>query len=142
MSLLDTLFGVGRRRVNSAAFRRPRASKRVSLEERADLHRSKDGTKGTVIVADLSSGGARLSTPLRLGVGEDLTITIASGRTASLTLGCSVVFARAQRGGRIHSDYGVKFVRVKPGDLEKLRGFVAARDDARLGAAPFHMKRV
>jgi PilZ domain-containing protein len=137
MSLLDTLFGVGRRRVNSAAFRRPRASKRVPLEERADLERSKDGTKSTVIVADLSSGGARLSTPMRLAVGEDLTITIAAGRTASFTLGCSVIFALAQRSRRIHNDYGVKFVRIKPGDLERLRGFVAARDDARLGATPF-----
>lgn len=107
------------------------------MEERADLHRTKDGLKSTVIVADLSSGGARLSTPERLAVGEDVTITISAGRSASFTLGCSVVFARAQRAGRIHNDYGVKFVRVRPGDLERLRGFVAARDDARLAATPF-----
>lgn len=136
MSLLDTLFGVGRRRVNSAAFRRPRAFRRVSFEERADLHRSKDGTKSTVIIADLSAGGARISTPLRFTVGEDLTLTIATSRTASFTFGCAVVFAKPQTSGRIHTDYGVKFVRVKPGDLERLRGFVAARDDARHGATP------
>lgn len=137
MSLLDTLFGVGRRRVNSAAFRRPRSAKRVPVEERADLHRSKDGTKSTVIIADLSPGGARISTPLRFAPGEDLTITIAAGRSAPFTLGCHVVFARSQKYGRIHHDYGVKFVRMRPGDLERLRGFVAARDDARHGAVPF-----
>ncbi len=136
MSLLDTLFGVGKRRVNSAAFRRPRTSKRVSMEERADLYRTKDASKHTVIVYDLSTGGARISSELRFAKGEDLTLTISAGRSASFTLGCSVIFAR-QKPGRIHSDYGVQFIRVKPGDLERLQTFVASRDDARHTAPAF-----
>ena len=106
------------------------------MEERADLHRSKDGTKHTVIISDLSSGGARISSELRFARGEDLTLTIAAGRAAPFTLGCHVVFGRTTS-GRIHSDYGVQFVRVRPGDLERLSKFVASRDDARTVAAAF-----
>ena len=136
MSFLDALFGVGKRRVNSAAFRRPRSSKRVSMEERADLYRAKDQSKNTVIVYDLSAGGACISSEQRFARGEDLTLTIAAGRSAAFTLGCSVIFVR-QKPGRIHCDYGVQFVRVRPGDLERLRTFVASRDDARHTAAAF-----
>lgn len=106
------------------------------MEERADLYRAKDQSKNTVIVYDLSAGGACISSEQRFARGEDLTITIAAGRSASFTLGCTVVFAR-QKAGRIHCDYGVKFVRVRPGDLERLRTFVAARDDARHTAPAF-----
>jgi len=136
MSLLDTLFGIGKRRVNGAAFRRPRASKRVSMEERADLYRTKDASTHTAIVYNLSGGGACISSELRFAVGEDLTLTISAGRSASFTLGCTVIFAR-QKPGRIHGDYGVKFVRVRQGDLERLRTFVASRDDARHTAPAF-----
>ena len=106
------------------------------MEERADLYRTKDASKHTVIVYDLSAGGARISSELRFANGEDLTLTISAGRSASFTLGCLVVFVR-QKPGRIHSDYGVRFVRVRPGDLERLRTFVAARDDARHAAPAF-----
>jgi PilZ domain len=106
------------------------------MEERADLYRTKDATKHTVIVYDLSSGGACISSELRFAKGEDLTLTISAGRNASFTLGCSVIFAR-QKAGRIHSDYGVRFIRVRPGDLERLRAFVASHDDARHAAAAF-----
>jgi len=136
MGLLDTLLGVGRRRINGAAFRRPRAHRRVSMEERAELRRSKDGSAHTVILSDLSPGGARIATPLRFAVGEDFTLIIAAGRRAPFTLGCSVVCARGT-GGRLHRDYGVRFVRVRPGDEERLAHFVASHDDARVSGSAF-----
>lgn len=94
------------------------------------MHRIKDGSAAAVILADLSFGGARIATPLRLGKNEELTLIINAGRHQPFEVGCKVVTVRPHA-GRLHFDYGVKFIAVKPGEIERLRKFVSQRDDAR-----------
>jgi c-di-GMP-binding flagellar brake protein YcgR len=110
--------------------RRPRVGARVPMEERAEMHRLKDGTAQSVILADLSYGGARIATPLKLAKNEELTLIVNAGRHKPFEVGCKVVAVRP-RVGRLHFDYGVKFVAIKPGEVERLRKFVGERDDAR-----------
>jgi c-di-GMP-binding flagellar brake protein YcgR len=116
--------------------RRPRVSVRVHIEEHAELHRVKDGSSHTIILGDLSAGGARLATPQRMSEGEDLTLTINAGRKQQFEVGCVIVSVRP-RHGRLHFDYGVKFVAFHPGELERLREFVTSRGDARKAGALF-----
>jgi hypothetical protein len=117
--------------------RRPRVGSRVPMEERAEMHRIKDGSAQSVILADLSYGGARIATPLKLAKNEELTLIINAGRHKPFEVGCKIVAVRP-RVGRLHFDYGVKFVAIKPGEVERLRKFVVERDDARkAGVAAF-----
>ena len=125
MSLLDSLL----RRNVVRSVRKPRAAVRVPIEERAELQRVKDGSAQSVILEDLSSGGARIATPSRLVKGEDLTLVINAGKREPFRIGCAVVTAR-RKTGRLHYEYGVKFTAIRPGDAERLRSFVAGRDDA------------
>jgi c-di-GMP-binding flagellar brake protein YcgR len=132
MGLLDKIF-----KGKGGPVRRPRVTARVPMEERAEMHRLKDGTAGSVILADLSGGGACIATPLKLAKGEGLTLIVNAGRHRPFEVGCRVVSVRPRK-GKLHFDYGVKFVAVKPGEIERLRKFVAERDDARKsGVAAF-----
>jgi len=131
MGILDNIFK-GKPQV-----RRPRIGNRVPMEERAEMHRAKDGSAQSVILADLSFGGARIATPLKIAKNEDLTLIINAGRHRPFEVGCKVVTVRP-RIGKLHHDYGVKFVAIKPGEVERLRKFVVERDDARkAGVAAF-----
>lgn len=106
------------------------------------MHRVKDGSAQAVILADLSPGGARIATPLKLGKNEELTLIINAGRRQPFEVGCNVVVVRP-RVGRLHYDYGVKFVAIRPGEVERLRKFVAERDDARkTSGTPFSSTRM
>jgi PilZ domain-containing protein len=125
-----SLMGIFDRLLRGPRVRRPRSSPRVPIEERAEMHRIKDGSAHSVILADLSHGGARIVTPLQLGKGEELTLIINAGRRQPFEVGCRIVTWR-RRTGRLHHEYGVKFVAVKPGELGRLARFLAARDDAR-----------
>lgn len=126
MGIFDNLF----RASFGKQERRPRIGVRVPMEERAEMHRIKDGSAQAVILADLSPGGARIATPLRLAKNEELTLIINAGRRQPFEVGCNIVRVRP-RTGRLHYDYGVKFVAIKPGEVERLRKFVADHDDAR-----------
>lgn len=136
MSILDKLLwrSFFDRKVSRTAFRRPRAYPRVPIEERAELRRVRDTEPEQVVLVDLSIGGARISTPLRLREGEDVTLVVDPSRRMPFTLGCLVIFSNRML-GKIHGDYGLKFTAVKPGDIERLRKFVAGRDDARRNGA-------
>ena len=133
MGFLDRIF---KARGSRHSVRRPRVSVRVHMEEHAELRRVKDGSAHTVIIGDLSSGGARIATPQRMSEGEDLTLIISAGRRQQFEVGCEIVSVRP-REGRLHYDYGVKFVAFHPGDIEQLREFVASRGDARKAGAQF-----
>ncbi|HXW76056.1 MAG TPA: PilZ domain-containing protein [Candidatus Eremiobacteraceae bacterium] len=109
--------------------RRPRIGARIPIEERAEMHRTKDGSAGTVILGDLSTGGARIASTMRMSKGEDLTLIVNAGRHQPFEVGCRIVTVRPRKG--LHFDYGVKFVAVKPGEVERLRRFLQDRDDAR-----------
>jgi len=98
------------------------------------VRRVRDTQPEQVILVDLSTGGARISTPLKLGEGEEVTLVVDPGRRLPFTFGCAVIFANRMR-GKIHAEYGLKFTAVKPGDIERLRAFVAGRDDARRSGA-------
>jgi hypothetical protein len=131
MGILDRIFK------SKPPVRRPRVGNRVPMEERAEMHRHKDGSAQSVILADLSYGGARIATPLKLAKNEELTLIINAGRHRPFEVGCRVITVRP-RVGRLHFDYGVKFVAIKPGEGERLRTFVVERDDARkTGVAAF-----
>jgi c-di-GMP-binding flagellar brake protein YcgR len=123
MGIFKMFFG---RRVGQ---RKPRLGFRVPIEESARMHRAKDGTSHSVIVVDLSQGGACIATPLKLAPNERLGLSISAGKSP-FEFGCQVVTVR-ERPGRLHFDYGVKFVAVKPGEIDRLRSFIAYRDDAR-----------
>ena len=94
------------------------------------MRREKDVDPQGVILADISGSGARITTPVRLVRGEEITLVVNAGKLQSLTFGCRVVTA-ARKTGRIHFDYGLQFVAVRPGEEERLRRFVALRADAR-----------
>ena len=121
--------------------RRPRVAARVPIEERAEMHRAKDGSAQSVILVDLSHGGARISTPLKLTRDEALTLIINAGRHQPFEVGCRVVVVRP-RHGRLHYDYGLKFVAVKPGEIQRLRTFVAKHDDARKSGLTVRSHRI
>jgi len=127
MSIFDRLL---RRQQSSRTFRRPRASVRVSIEERAEMQRVRDGSAQFVILENLSQGGARIATPSKLSKGEELTLVIDAGKHEAFRIGCCVVTSR-RKSGRLHFEYGVKFVAVRPGEIERLRQFVSDRDDSR-----------
>lgn len=135
MSIFGRIFGSG---AGGAKVRKPRMGSRVSMEERADMVRVRDRSAQSVILVDISSSGARIATPLRLGKDEDLTLTVYAGKQKPFELGCRVVAIRP-RLGRMHFDYGVKFTAVRAGDADRLRAFVTERDDSRKsGHKPFN----
>jgi len=133
MGIFDKLL---RRTTDRGRIRRPRVGVRVSIEERAEMHRVKDGSAQFVILEDLSYGGARIATPSRLGKGEQLTLIINAGKRQPFEVGCSIV-TTLRKTGRLHFEYGVKFVAIKPGEMERLRKFVTERDDSRKSGNAF-----
>lgn len=126
MGIFSRLFGHGR----TGVIRRSRSGVRVPIEERAEMRRNTEPDPQGVILADISVSGARITTPAKLARGEEITVVVNAGRQQPLTFGCRVVTA-ARRAGRLHFDYGLQFVAVRPGEEERLRRFVARRADAR-----------
>ena len=124
MGILEAI--LGRRRPE----RKARVGARVPIEERAEMRRIRDGSEHSVILADLSVGGARIATPLRLMRNEELTLVVSAGKARPFEFGAKVVAERI-RAGRVHRDYGVRFVAIRAGEMSRLREFVAMRDDAR-----------
>jgi len=133
MGIFDKLL---RRTSERARVRRPRVGVRVSMEESAEMHRLKDGTAQFVILENLSYGGAKIATTSKLGKGEQLTLIINAGKRQPFEVGCAVV-TTLHKAGRIHRQYGVKFVAIKPGEIERLRRFVSERDDSRKSGNAF-----
>ncbi len=126
MGFWDLLFKHGA----PAPIRRSRSGVRVTIEERAEMRRAKDASAQGVILADLSGSGARITTPAKLARGEEITLVVNAGRQQPFTFGCKVITA-VRKTGRLHFDYGLQFVAVRPGEEARLRSFVARRADAR-----------
>jgi c-di-GMP-binding flagellar brake protein YcgR len=82
-----------------------------------------------VTLADLSTGGAKVATPHQMAVSDDVKLTVQSGLNRTVEVDCKVVYRR-YRTGRLPIDYGLNFIAVHPGDLEKLQTFMTERDDA------------
>ena len=110
-------------------FRRPRKersarlSQRVAITLRVRLRVGADGPMHSVLLEDLSTGGARISTPQRLPCGRHYLLMIDRDGEPSIAAPCTIVSER-KRAGQLHVDYGLAFCDLGPSSLEKLQSLV------------------
>lgn len=137
MGLFDKLFQASR---DPQRVRRPRAAPRVPIGDRAQLRRPTEPYSLVVTLADLSTRGAKVATSYQMPINDDVTLTIQSGIQRTIDIDCKVLYRR-YRTGRLQIDYGLNFIAMHPGDVEKLQIFLAERDDARKKVAvPYSRK--
>jgi c-di-GMP-binding flagellar brake protein YcgR len=117
----DTLRGAG-----APKSRASRSSARIPIELRVDARLARDGAIHSVLLEDLSAGGARLSTPMRLTKSDVLTIIVETSYGVKVQAVCRIVSVRPRQ-GQLHIDYGVKFVGLREVDAETLRRYVASQ---------------
>lgn len=118
MGIFDNLAG--------AKSRASRTSARIPVEVRVDARLARDGATHSVLLEDLSAGGARISTPLKLAKSDVLTIIVETAYGVKVQAVCRIVTIRP-RTGALHIDYGVKFVGLREVDAETLRRYVASQ---------------
>lgn len=106
--------------------RASRSSARIPIELRVDARLARDGAMHSVLLEDLSAGGARIATPLKLTKSDVLTIIVQTAYGVKVQAVCRIVSIRP-RAGQLHIDYGVKFVGLREVDAETLRRYVASQ---------------
>jgi PilZ domain-containing protein len=106
--------------------RSPRLGARVSMELRVNVRLARDGAVHSVLLEDISTGGAKISTPLRLSRSDVLTLVFDAPRNERLEMICRIISIRP-RPGELHLDYGLKFVSLKPEIADAVRRLVARR---------------
>lgn len=119
MGIFDNLAGAAKSRIS-------RASARIPIELRVDARLARDGAMHSVLLEDLSAGGARISTPMKLTKSDVLTIIVQTAYGVKVQAVCRIVSIRP-RSGQLHIDYGVKFVGLRDVDAETLRRYVASQ---------------
>lgn len=112
--------------LNSNKSRTSRSSARIPIEVRVDARLARDGAIHSVLLEDLSAGGARISTPMRLSKSDVLTIVVETAYGVKIQAVCRIVSIRPRQ-GQLHIDYGVRFVGLREQDAEALRRYVAAQ---------------
>ena len=121
--------------------RSPRLGARVSMELRVDVRLARDGAVHSVLLEDISTGGARITTPLRLSKSDVITLVFIAPRNEKIELVCRIVSVRPLEGA-LHVDYGLKFVALKPAVAHVVRRLVARRQQLQAtGAAAFTSAR-
>jgi len=104
--------------------RAARSSKRIPIELRVEMRVARDGAMHTVLLEDLSAGGARLATPIRMTKSDVITLVVETSFGVKVQAICRIVSIRP-RPGALHIDYGVRFVGLREADAEALRRYVA-----------------
>ena len=124
-----------------AKMRPPRLGTRVPASARVDVRLARDGVVHSVFLEDLSSSGARISTPVRFARNDVLSLRLTNDRGEKLEPICRIASIRPRR-GELHIDYGVKFVGLSAGDTEKIRKHVARQQLLRTaGTTAFSLGR-
>ena len=112
--------------LNAQKNRASRTSARIPVEVRVDARLARDGATHSILLEDLSAGGARISTPIKLTKSDVLTILVETAFGVKIQAVCRIVSIRP-RSGQLHIDYGVRFVGLREQDAEALRRYVAAQ---------------
>ena len=137
MGLLERLFGFNRDHRKQL---RPRANSRVPIGDRAELRRPAETDGRVVKLADLSTAGAKIVTPHQMAVRDDVKLIIQRSLRQSVEIDCKIVYRRF-RTGRLHIDYGLQFIAIRPSDMEALQAFISERDEARKKVAVPYTRR-
>lgn len=103
--------------------RSARLAQRVAITLRVRLRVGAEGPMHSVLLEDLSTGGARISTPQRLPRGKHYLLMIDRDGEPSIAAPCTIVSER-KRAGQLHVDYGLAFTDLAPAALEKLQRLV------------------
>jgi len=114
-----------------AKTRPPRLGARVLADVRVDVRLARDGSVQSVLLEDLSSSGARVSTPARFARNDVLSLRLTNDRGEKIEPVCRIASIRPRR-GELHIDYGLKFVALSAADAEKIRKHVAHQQSLRL----------
>ena len=112
--------------LNAQKSRSSRTSARIPVEVRVDARLARDGAVHSVLLEDLSAGGARISSPMKLTKSDVLTIVVETAYGVKIQAVCRIVSIRPRQ-GQLHVDYGVRFVGLREQDAEALRRYVAAQ---------------
>ena len=121
MGIFDNLPGGGEPKSRAS-----RSSARIPIELRVDARLARDGAVHSVLLEDLSAGGARISTPMKLTKSDVLTIIVETAFGVKVQAVCRIISIRPRQ-GQLHIDYGVKFVGLREVDAETLRRYVASQ---------------
>jgi hypothetical protein len=108
----------------SPKHRSARLGARVPMDLRINVRVARDGAIHSVFLEDLSSSGARISTPMKFSRSDVLSLIVETDKGERLHPVCRIASIRPRR-GELHIDYGLKFVALKPGDAEAVRKYVA-----------------
>lgn len=112
------------------------------MDLRVDVWVARDGAVHSVLLKDLSSVGARISTPVRFARRDVLSLIIETDRGEKARPVCSVASVRPLP-GELHCDYGLKFTAPRPPEIEIIEKFVARQLLVRnAGADAFKIARV
>ena len=120
--------------------RSARLSQRVAIELRVLLRPGNDGDAHSVLLEDLSVGGACVSTPLRLAQGRRYTLIIGQEGEESIAAPCRISSIR-KRQGELHVDYGLAFEGLGSAGREKLLRLVDKFQALRASNAAFSAAR-
>jgi hypothetical protein len=121
--------------------RPPRLGNRVPADIRVDIRLARDGSVQSALLEDLSSSGARISTPIRYSRNDVLSLTLTNDRGEKIEPVCRIASIRPRR-GELHIDYGLKFVALSADDTEKIRKQVARQQSLRTaGTTAFSLAR-
>ncbi len=120
--------------------RAARLSPRVAIELRVLLRAGNDGDAHSVLLEDLSVGGARVSTPLRLSRRNGYTLIIQQDGVAPIAAPCRIASVR-KRPSELHVDYGLAFQGMSGAGREKLRALIDKFQTLRAGNAAFSAAR-
>jgi hypothetical protein len=127
--------------VGKTKTRPPRLGTRVPAVIRVDVRRARDGTVHSVLLEDLSSSGARISTPVRFARNDVVSLTLTNGRVEKMEPVCRIASIRPRR-GELHIDYGLKFVALSAQDAENIRKLVSRQELLRaVGTTAFSLAR-
>ena len=130
MGIFDRLRG------NRQQPRSARLSQRIAVELRAQLRAGSAGELQSVFLEDLSTGGARVSTPLRLSRSARYTLIVDHIAQTQIAAPCRIVSSRP-RPGELHIDYGLAFDALSPAALDKVRKLVDTLQVSRTGSSAF-----
>ena len=135
MGLLDRLTaGKGKTRA-------PRLGTRVPADLRVDVRLARDGTIHAVLLEDLSSSGARISTPVHFARNDVLSLTLTTEGGEKIELVCRIASIRP-RHGELHIDFGLRFVGLSAANAEKIRKHVLRQQSLRTaGTTAFSLAR-
>ena len=134
MGIIDRLRGL------QTKTRSPRLGVRIATELRVDVRVARDGAVHSVLLEDLSTTGARISTPVPLQKRDVLTLVLEQLRDGKIETICRVASIRPRR-GELHVDYGLKFIGLRPADADAIRRYVASQQLQAAGATAYRIRR-